>query len=269
MRSAFLPASLGLLLAACSMAPLAAHEQQTSRPTVQPPVLPQKTEEDLRKLPPSESWKPGDPVREVPDLKRSETETSSSLGPVTPQVLDAGLHRLPSLEPWAQGRPARIVLPEGSSAGRFAIHEADGAFAVHEISGALRAGPFAFESLWRDPGACRAGSDQPLSVRYDRGAGRWLLSRWAPLAPRSAFHLCVALSRTSDPTAGGWYLYDFLLPMYRAGTVLEVGPKTYSMVIDLGGAQVLFTFDRTRMLEGAPVELTRALPERRRPTQSM
>jgi hypothetical protein len=185
-------------------------------------------------------------------------------------VLAGDLRRLPALTPWPPGKSVQIVRPEGAAAGRYSFHGTDGAFAVHEVSGALAAGPFAFESLWRDArdsGACQAESDQPLTMRYDQRAGRWLLSRWARPAPGSAFHLCAALSRTSDPVAGGWYLYDLLLPMYRAGTALEPGAKTYSLVIDLGGAQVLFTFDRARMLAGDPVELTRTPPAGQRPPQ--
>lgn len=256
--------TLALLLAAGALAaPRIALAQQPSQPTVQPPVPPQETGKDLRKLPPSQPPKPGEPVREVPDLKR--TESFSAQGPIKPEVLAGDLRRLPALAPWPQGASVRIVRPEGSAAGSRALHVTDGVFAVHEAAGALLAGPFAFESLWRDSGACREGSGQPLAVRYDRWGGRWLLSRWAPPAPGSAFHLCAALSRTSDPVAGGWYLYDLLLPMYRAGTALEPEANAYSLVIELGGARVPFLFDRARMLAGAPVELTRTPPAQRRP----
>ncbi len=261
--------ALALLLATGAMAsPLLAGKQQPPQPTVQPPVPPKEIGKDLRKLPPSETPKPGETVREVPDLKR--TEMPSKRGPAIPEVLAGDLRRLPALAPWPPGRSVQVVRPEGPGAQRYALHGADGAFAVHETSGALAAGPFTFESIWReahDAGACQAGSDQPLTVRYDQRAGRWLLSRWARPAPGSAFHLCAALSRTSDPIAGGWYLYDLVLPMYRAGTALETGAKNYSLVIDLGGAPILFTFDRTRMLAGDPVELTRTLPDLQRPPQ--
>jgi hypothetical protein len=262
-------AALALLLAAGALAsPLRAGEQQPPQPTVQPPVPPKETGKDLRKLPPSETPKPGEPVREVPDLKR--TEMPSKRGPTVPEVLTSDLRRLPSLTPWPPGSSVRIVKPESQDTSRYALHFTDGAFAVYEVSGALAAGPFAFESLWRDardPGACKAASDQPLAIRYDPRAGRWLLSRWARPAPGTGFHLCTALSRTADPAAGGWYLYDLVLPMYRAGTALEPEAKTYSLAIDLGGTQALFAFDRIRMLAGDPVELTRTLPDRQRPPQ--
>ena len=261
-----LRSALVLLLAAGVLAtPRITLAQQPSPPSVQPPVPPRETGQDLRRLPPSEPPKPGEPVREVPDLKR--TESVSAHGPVKPEALAGDLRRLPALAPWPRDASVRIVRPEGSATGGRALHVMDGAFAVHEAAGARLAGPFAFESLWRESAACREGSDQLLTVRYER-AGRWLLSRWARPVPGSSFHLCVALTRTSDPVAGGWYLYDLPLPMYRAGAVLEPGAKAYSLVIDVGGAQVRFDFDRARMLAGAPVELIRTLPDGQRPPQS-
>ena len=162
-------AALGLLLANGSAASsLIVGRPQPPQPTVQPPVTPKETGKDLRKLPPSEPPKPGEPVREVPDLKR--TEIPSKRGPAVPEVLAGDLRRLPALEPWPPGKSVRIVRPQGSAAARYEIHLAEGAFAVREGAGALHGRPIRLRvPLARYPrfGSCRAGSDQPLTARYD------------------------------------------------------------------------------------------------------
>ena len=175
------------------------------------------------------------------------------------------LRRLPALAPWPSGKPVRIVRPQGTAGGPHVFHTADEAFAVYDTGGALLAGPLAFSTLWREAGPCRSGSSQILITRNDARAQRWLLSRWASPEPGPSFHLCFALSRTSDPVSGGWYLCDFPLPMYRAGSEIEVGVDAYSLPIDLGSSRVLFAFDRNPMLEGRPVAYTRTLPDLKRP----
>jgi len=169
---------LGILVVSC------APRQQ---PAVTPPVTPSESDQDLRELPQSPQWKPGDPVREMPDLRES---------------------------------------PD-----------------VH-----------AFESLWSPSSPCRTGAS-PLSVLEDAAAKRRLLSRWAP-----GNHFCIAISRTADPVTGGWYLYEFSLPLDGAGSALEIAENAYVLRIDLGGARAVFAFDRMRMLEGAPAAYTRMPP---------
>ena len=200
---------------------LAAGAVAAQQPIVTPPVTPSETDQDLRKLPRSQPWKPGDPVREVPDLRQSEP-----------------------------GRTRRVT------AGSLTFIAADGTFAIENAQGIALAGPVAFESLWRE-GRCSTPATQALAILRDEPAQRWLLGRWAPLTPGSGFHYCVALSRTSDPVSGGWFLYDFALPMYRADASIEITHDAYALAIGLGGAQTVFAFDRTRMLEGAPAAHTR------------
>jgi len=159
---------------------------------------------------------------------------------------------LPVLARWPEGSPAQFIR-SGKSAKRRAIRVVDGAFAIYQGPDVLKAGPFSFESLWSDPRVCRAASGETLAIAYDHLAERWILSRWATPASRSAFPLCVAVSRTADPLASGWFLYNFVLPVYRHGTGVELGPNVYSLMIDRD-THIAFVFDRKRLLKGAPVE---------------
>jgi hypothetical protein len=189
MKNAALVLLLAILVAGCA-------EQQPPQPvvtpTVTPLVTPSETDQDLRELPPSPQWKPGDPVREMGDLRQSL---------VTPAVFEGDLR-----------------------------------------------------TLWPANAPCSADA-QPPDARYDRAANRWLASRRAP-----GSHFCVALTRSGDPVNGGWYVYDFSLPIDRAGAALEISENAYLFAMDLGGTRMVFAFERLRMLEGAPTVYTRMPP---------
>ncbi len=65
-------------------------------------------------------------------------------------------------------------------------------------------------------------------ILYDHLADRWLVSDFAfPGFPGTSFYQCVGVSKTSDPVAGGWWLYavriDPANPSYL-GRLSEVRP---------------------------------------------
>ena len=234
---------------------LLAQEKKPDQPTVTPPVTPSETNQDLRKLPPAQPWKPGEPVREVPDLKQSPPETAATSQAVAPLIFNADLHTLPV----APQRP----FAKKTRAGSLTVSTDEGTFDIAEGSKSI--GRFRFQALWPQ-GPC-SSDGSPLTARHDASANRWLLARWAAPAPNSAFHYCVAISRTADPVRGGWFLYDFRLPMYAASSSLEILPGQYLVVINLGGPQAAFAFERVRMLEGAPATVARTLPARDSPAR--
>ena len=227
---------------------LLAQEPRPDQPTVTPPVPPKETNQDLRELPRTPPWKPGEPVREVPDLKQSPPEAAMTSRPAAPLIFDADLKTLPAAprHPFASATRGDSVT----------FSTWDGTFSIALKSESI--GPFRVQSLWPQGPCSSEGS--ALMARHDASANRWLLVRWAAPAPNFAFHYCVAISRTADPVRGGWFLYDFRLPIYAASTSFDIVPNHYLVVIDLGGVQAAFALERSRMLEGAPAAVARTLP---------
>src|SRR5690606_34255408 len=112
---------------------------------------------------------------------------------------------------------------------------------VHDSSnGSVVAGPFAMDSL--GTGACASGFGDPV-VLYDELADRWLLSEFAS----GGNHLCVYISQTSDPVAGGWFAYDFSTPSFPDYPKYGVWPDAYYVTTN-ESSPAIYALDRARML---------------------
>jgi hypothetical protein len=103
-----------------------------------------------------------------------------------------------------------------------AVNDAWGIF--NKSSGALVAG-FTENQLWSGAGTgtqCDANNFGDPVVIHDGLADRWILSNFAftvdagnnPVGP---FYQCFAVSKSSDPVAGGWWLYAVRMDTGAAG----------------------------------------------------
>lgn len=260
-----------------SMVPPASTTGQTGQPT---PA--NTTDIDLRELPPSPQWKPGDPVREIPDLREvpqrpptpsipttTETPAMDAMAiPVTPQEV---LAPAPVMGASFDGIPATGFLPpdtNGDVGPNHYVQTVNVSLAIYNKSGTLLAGPVAINSLWSGfGGPCQSQNNGDPIVRYDQLANRWMVSQFA-LAGNPNYQ-CIAVSKTADPVAGGWYLYAF--PMTDGATnifpdypKIGVWPDGYYMGTQRGfpssGLDV-WAFERVKMLAGQPAQLVHfALP---------
>lgn len=120
--------------------------------------------------------------------------------------------------------------------------------------GTLLAGPFELDDLWTQGGACASSGGDPI-VLYDHLAGRWLMSEFPAL--RESF-LCVYISMTDDPIAGGWYTYQFATPNFPDYPKYAVWPDGYYVSTNERDGPAAYALDRSSMLAG----LAAAAPQR-------
>ncbi|OLC39516.1 MAG: hypothetical protein AUH81_01450 [Candidatus Rokubacteria bacterium 13_1_40CM_4_69_5] len=131
-------------------------------------------------------------------------------------------------------------------------------FQIWDKQGNSLAGPFNINSLWSTfGGACQTRNDGDPYILYDHLADRWVLSQFAipnGFAPPPT-HQCVAVSRTADPVAGGWFLYDFTFTFGHDYPKLGLWPDGYYLSSQQGfsgGSLNAVVLDRANMLNGNP-----------------
>ena len=245
-------------------------------------------------------WRPGDPVIIIEDMKErlqpagrdrgkeeqkeeqrlqgAPTDQGTRLPPIDsappaqpPAALrrstlesPAGTAAPPPVQVNFEGIPATGFLPPdtvGAIGRNHYVQAVNTAFAIYDKAGNLLVGPLPINALWAGfGGACEKQNNGDPIVRYDHLADRWLVSQFA--LPGPDLHQCVAISRTGDPVAGGWFLYDFPTIDTASGAFvfpdypkIGVWPDAYYMGTQRGfpnGGLDVWAFDRDRMLAGLP-----------------
>jgi hypothetical protein len=158
------------------------------------------------------------PEREPPELlpgqkqpllgaeapSRAVTPTSSAPAP-NPTVSFNGLDFLN----WGAGHPPDTVGDVGPDHVVQAVNTSIGIFSK---SGGAPLAAFTFNSLWATAGTgtlCDTTNRGDPTVIYDPKGGRWFVADFAFSGSGTTppFYECIAVSKTSDPVAGGWYFY--------------------------------------------------------------
>ena len=135
---------------------------------------------------------------------------------------------------------------------------------VFDRSGTALTGRIPIRSLWDDAGdtgACTINPRGDPVVLYDHLADRWVISQFARLAGGLAF-TCVAVSRSPDPVAGGWFLYTLGVASGFEYPKMGVWPDGYYMSAFGGDDVHAYALDRAAMLEGRPARVQRFLLDR-------
>lgn len=245
-------------------------------------VTPARVAVDMSRLPAYRGWKPGDPIKEIPQRKgipRDYVAPLSDPQPLRDNPLRALNNRIPQQSGGA-GFDTPLVNRDGS--GFTGVNPPDtvgdvgNEYFIQMINGSSSVGgtrvlildktdgstvaDFALSSLATGSGTgCTAGSGDPIVMfdeTVDNGpgepAGRWFLSEF------TGDSFCVYISETSDPTAGNWFIYEFGsasggLPDYPKWSVWPdayyVGANENAGSIP-GNGRTVYAFDRENMLQG-------------------
>lgn len=244
-----------------------AQETRISAPAVRAPVQPAQLTPgliDMTRLQTVQPWQPGEPVKQVRDLKKG-----LEISRIAPDI--GGPHDrfapTQTLVADFDGISATGFVPPdtvGAVGPRHYIQMVNSAFAIYDKQGNLLAGPSAINSLWSGfGGPCQTQNHGDPIVRYDHLADRWLISQFA--VPGNDLHECIAISRTGDPVNGGWFLYAFPTvdtgngnPVFPDYPKIGVWPDGYYMGTQRGFPNAgldIWVFERDKMLNGQPAQV--------------
>jgi PKD domain len=244
----------------------------SGRPFVSEPVAPHVFTGDLRSLPVPPPFGPNDYV-----VIDEENEPEEGQPPPPPPALKRHVRKLAvqftTPERSFEGIDQTLFPPDPNGDvgpnhyiqmvnSRFQVYDKQGNALLLDTSG--NPAPRAINQLWKNfGGLCETTNRGDPVVLYDPIADRWLLSQFAfdtvgsnPPTPIPPYEECIAVSRTGDPVAGGWNLYDFNVQNSKFPDYPHFGvwPDAYYMSTrqtgGLGGGN--YAFDRAAMLAGQP-----------------
>ncbi|HSS22812.1 MAG TPA: DUF4214 domain-containing protein [Pyrinomonadaceae bacterium] len=148
------------------------------------------------------------------------------------------------------------------------IQTANSSIRIHDKVGNVLSGPTTYNSFFAAIGPTNPCGNNNNGgdgiVFYDHMADRWVVSDFAqPSFPGTSFWQCIGVSKTSDPVAGGWYLYavqvDPANPSYL-GDYPKFGlwPDAYYLSMNEFSTNTTFNgvrqyaLDRNSMINGGP-----------------
>ncbi|MFN0166066.1 MAG: beta strand repeat-containing protein [Bryobacteraceae bacterium] len=147
--------------------------------------------------------------------------------------------------------------PDGAVGANQYVQWINIAFAVfNKTTGAVLLGPIPGNALWSGfGGPCETSNDGDPIVKFDRAAGRWLMTQFA-ITGGSTYYQCVAVSTSADAT-GSYNRYAFPFSTMIDYTKVGVWPDAYYATYNIfngtafQGAKVC-AWDRAQMIAGGP-----------------
>ncbi len=232
------------------------------------PAVPTRFDGDVRDLPRARGWMPGEAIKEIPKGRPGADQIPSQ--PLEPRP--NGLDPLVSLQYATPAAPASRAFdtpllnfagggftgvnpPDtvGVAGPNYYIQAINGSggteVRIYDKDSGTEEASFILESLGSNQ--CASGLGDPILL-FDNLANRWLLSEFSSAGNR----MCVYISQTDDPVAGGWFAYNFQAPSFPDYPKYGVWPNAYYVGTNentLG----LYAFDRANMLAGNPATFVR------------
>ncbi len=208
------------------------------------------------------------PLRELPLEGAPAGDASALQGPSAVATGGAlGLRRVPrsfaeadpNFDGIAFGDPGAGFTPpdpNGDVGPDHFVQAVNAAFAIFDKQGNTLVAPMPINTLFADLGGpCATGSVIDPIVNYDPIADRWLVMGFPFASP-----ICVAVSQSGDPVAGGWFLYAFDVSAFGFPDYPKLGvwPDGYYLATQrgfAGGGLDVYALERERMLDGDPAGL--------------
>ncbi len=236
--------------------------EATAPVVVSPPVTPFVVDVDLRDLPSAPDWQPGMPVREVPrrefhppevippepgphgdplaDLQRSVGESwGDAFTTPSRNFTGFGYQGVDPSDPVGDVGPNHYI-HASNAGGSSVIRIYDKAEPVPNLLANTT-----MSAIAGGTGSCSSGYGDPVVI-HDQFADRWLLTEFAS----GGNTLCVYMSQTADPVAGGWYVYQFNFPSFPDYHKWGVWRDAYGMAANESSPSA-YAFDRSALLAGA------------------
>lgn len=234
--------------------PVFASDSEIVGPVVRGPVLPVSFDRDVRTLPV--------PKNRQPHITLQREEPEAPAGPVVP---DPVVQRWPGKTPMpapfrnfdgldhtvASGFPPD---PNGDVGPNHYIQTANTSIAIYDKTG-VQLALFSYDDFFDGTGTpCDSSFRSDPVVLYDAMADRWFLSDFA-FSGNGPFYECIAVSKTADPVAGGWWQYALLTDNNVLADYPKFGvwPDAYYMSAYLSPNIRVWALDRNSILSGGPL----------------
>lgn len=256
-------------------APSTAHAQAGSFPVTRGPrVTPREFRGDVRafaQLPHEVPAQVVIPLRDVP-LDPNKQRLSGALEPPgAPPLLPGTTMPSPIVsfhgldhDTWGAGWPPD---PVGDVGPNHYIQAVNTSVGIYDKTGTQLAA-FTFNTLWSGTGtACDDNNGGDPTVVYDHLADRFFVADFAFTGNGTTppFYECLAVSKTGDPVAGGWWLYairtdDATHPWFADYPKMGLWPDGLYMTANMFNSSNFFqevrvwAFDRTDLIAGATVD---------------